>query len=39
MLIGGVSGILSFIAPAIAKPILLLSYPLLAWFVRIVTSS
>jgi ComEC/Rec2-related protein len=39
MLIGGVSGILSFVSPAIAKPVLLLSYPLLVWFVRIVTSS
>ncbi len=36
MIIGGLSGILSFFFPALAKIILQFSYPLTAWFVSVV---
>ncbi len=36
MIIGGVSGILSFVFPGLARIILQLAYPLTAWFVSVI---
>jgi competence protein ComEC len=36
MIIGGLSGLISLVSPELAKPILLLSYPLTAWFISVV---
>jgi competence protein ComEC len=36
MIIGGLSGLVSLVSPELAKPILLLSYPLTVWFICVV---